>query len=80
MDSGHSCSYYCERPECIKAQRNELRDNADKQAATIAALRTDLAYYQAKWEHELSTVSKLERELAEWKAAAPSFVVARGAK
>ena len=26
------------------------------------ALRTDLAYYQAKWEHELSTVSKLERE------------------
>lgn len=31
-------------------------------AATIAALRTDLAYYQAKWEHELTTVSKLERE------------------
>lgn len=28
----------------------------------LAALRTDLAYYQAKWENELSTVSKLERE------------------
>lgn len=28
----------------------------------IGPLRTDLAYYQAKWEHELSTVSKLERE------------------
>lgn len=22
----HSCSYYCDRPECIKAQRDELRD------------------------------------------------------
>jgi len=22
----HSCSYYCERPECIKRQRDEMRD------------------------------------------------------
>lgn len=22
----HTCSYYCERPACIKAQRNELRE------------------------------------------------------
>jgi len=22
----HSCSYYCNRPACIEAQRNELRD------------------------------------------------------
>lgn len=21
----HSCSYYCDRPDCIKAQRDELR-------------------------------------------------------
>jgi len=21
----HSCSYYCERPECVKEQRDELR-------------------------------------------------------
>lgn len=21
----HTCSYYCDRPECIKAQRDELR-------------------------------------------------------
>lgn len=25
-ESIHSCSYYCTRPECIKAQRDELRD------------------------------------------------------
>jgi hypothetical protein len=24
----HTCSYYCDRPECIKAQRDELRDRA----------------------------------------------------
>jgi hypothetical protein len=22
----HTCSYYCDRPSCIKAQRDELRD------------------------------------------------------
>lgn len=22
----HSCSYYCERPECVKEQRDELRE------------------------------------------------------
>lgn len=22
----HSCSYFCDRPECVKAQRDELRD------------------------------------------------------
>ena len=26
MTEVHSCSYYCDRPECIKAQRDELRD------------------------------------------------------
>jgi hypothetical protein len=26
MTDIHSCSYYCDRPNCIKAQRDELRD------------------------------------------------------
>ena len=26
MTNVHSCSYYCDRPECIKAQRDELRE------------------------------------------------------
>ena len=25
MSDLHTCSYYCDRPECIKAQRDELR-------------------------------------------------------
>jgi hypothetical protein len=26
MSDIHTCSYYCDRPRCIKAQRDELRD------------------------------------------------------
>ena len=25
----HTCGYHCERPDCIKAQRDELRDTLD---------------------------------------------------
>lgn len=25
----HTCSYYCERPECIRRQRDELRDRME---------------------------------------------------
>ena len=25
-DTIHSCGYHCDKPACIKAQRNELRD------------------------------------------------------
>ena len=30
----HSCSYFCDRPACIKAQRDELRDKKAKDAET----------------------------------------------
>jgi len=26
----HTCSYYCERPKCIKAQRDELRQKLEQ--------------------------------------------------
>jgi hypothetical protein len=26
MDDIHSCSYFCDRPACIKAQRDKLRE------------------------------------------------------
>lgn len=28
-DHIHTCSYYCDRPECLKAQRDELRDRLE---------------------------------------------------
>jgi hypothetical protein len=35
----HSCSYYCDRPACIQAQRDELR-------ARVAELAQDAARYR----------------------------------
>ena len=26
----HTCSYFCDRPECIRAQRNELRQKFEQ--------------------------------------------------
>ena len=26
MDDIHSCSYFCDRPACVKAQRDKLRE------------------------------------------------------
>jgi hypothetical protein len=31
-DDVHSCSLYCERPTCIKAQRDQMRDSRGKPA------------------------------------------------
>ncbi len=30
MTDIHSCSYYCDRPECVKAQRDELRAELER--------------------------------------------------
>ena len=46
----HSCSYYCDRPECIKAQRDELRDaweRVHRSKARMESLR-NLAMSYAK--------------------------------
>lgn len=41
IEDQHSCSLYCERPECIKAQRDDLRqkyfDLCDIQASSLRA-------------------------------------------
>ena len=31
----HTCSYYCERPECIRAQRDELRERLESAEAEL---------------------------------------------
>jgi predicted nuclease with TOPRIM domain len=38
MNDIHSCSYYCHRPACIKAQRDELRDKLTEAVAERDAL------------------------------------------
>jgi hypothetical protein len=36
MTDIHSCSYYCTRPACVLAQRDELRDRLEQQAEPVA--------------------------------------------
>ena len=41
----HSCSYYCDRPDCVRQQRDELRDRLEalaEQNAEIERLRAGL--------------------------------------
>jgi len=35
MDDIHSCSYHCQNPMCIKAQRDELRESYFKQLELV---------------------------------------------
>jgi hypothetical protein len=35
----HSCNYHCTRPECILAQRNELRDRLAMQKPRLWVLK-----------------------------------------
>ena len=37
MDDIHTCSYSCERPACIKAQRDELAARLEAQPAAATA-------------------------------------------
>ena len=40
MTDIHSCSYYCDRPACIKAQRDELRESVEKLQGRYDLLQT----------------------------------------
>ena len=47
-DDMHSCSYFCERPECIKRQRDELREQVEKLNAERDAWRKLVMEHNAK--------------------------------
>ena len=66
IDEIHSCSYYCDRPGCIKAQRDELRDKyeeaVNKQRAEGLIKVRDSAYaygYATGAEAEREACAKL---------------------
>lgn len=58
----HSCSYNCDRPACIKAQRDELRDRLAAQPAEpdeIEQLRADLISCRGTVKTELNHYERL---------------------
>ena len=83
----HTCSYYCERPDCIRAQRNELRqkfeqaESLDKQDE-IKALIEDLRLNHEFCPKEviLQAADELERMQHKLSAAKEGWNAAMQAK
>jgi hypothetical protein len=78
MSDIHSCSYYCTRPACVLAQRDELRGRLTAGARAIATLKT-LGYTDEGgelWKPPLGkpqqaepvalTVAEIEQMNAQW--------------
>ena len=61
----HSCSYYCERPDCIKTQRDEMRDNRayEQGEEMYKAIRRECDAKLAKFEAENAALREEIREL-----------------
>ena len=81
MTDIHSCNYYCERPACIKAQRDEMRGwFFDTQ--TVAALQQKLAASERECEKHKNAVAVYNQDCiaAEKKIAELEFdqMVERG--
>ena len=56
----HSCSYFCEKPACIKAQRDEMRGwFFDTQ--TVAALHQTIAALKRECEKHKNAVAVKEK-------------------
>jgi len=78
----HSCNYYCERPACIKAHRDEMRGwFFDTQ--TVAALQQRIAALERECEKHKNAVAVYNEDCiaAEKKIAELEFsqMVERGA-
>ena len=56
MTDIHTCSYQCDRPECIRAQRDELLARAEAAEARVRELEADAA----KWRNYVNYRSDAE--------------------
>jgi len=61
----HSCGYYCNRPACIEAQRNELRDKllAKEWVGLMDAEIGEI--FRAGWSNNMDFARALEARLKE---------------
>ena len=57
-DAGHTCSYYCHRPDCIAKQRNELRDRVAELEAHKPLSLSELAAKHFAWVHQMGWHNK----------------------
>ena len=64
MTEIHSCSYYCDRPECIKAQRDELRDRLAQPEQEPVAWEDVLGAIARGWTHDDNRHKTMDVQLA----------------
>jgi hypothetical protein len=58
----HTCSYYCERPECIRAQRDELRQKLEQ-----AEKQEPVAWFTDDHREDKSATTYSKRMAERWK-------------
>lgn len=50
----HSCSYYCERPDCVKAQRDELRERlAQPEQEPVVWMYQDKSTHEVRFQKHM---------------------------
>ena len=59
----HSCSYFCERPDCIKTQRDEMRDNGTRLLEAADGWKESAQYFQQERNELKRELAALRREL-----------------
>jgi hypothetical protein len=66
----HSCGYHCDNPACIKAQRDNLRDNYFRELGLVKS------YYSDGWNNALDeAVARIGEITAFGKTTQDSFAV-----
>ena len=61
----HSCSYFCKRPACIKAQRDELRAKNEAHQIVFSGIASALAELHNMTPEQLDTLRK-DAERLDW--------------
>jgi hypothetical protein len=74
MTEIHSCSYYCDRSECIRAQRDELRSRLaqPEQEPVFDCPRCGHCCPQRTWVG--LTDEEVKNEWVVWRASLPRYV------
>lgn len=61
----HSCSYYCNRPECIKAQRDELVKRIKPSREWVGLTDEEIETIWKKYKTEFFAIKEVEAKLKE---------------
>jgi hypothetical protein len=64
MTEVHSCSYHCDRPECVKAQRDELREKLAQPEQEPVAWEDVLGAIARGWAHPENARKPIDVQLA----------------